>query len=94
MREMISSTAAFGGLRAGRRVIGAESREAMKQLLDEIEDGRFAREFLSTDATLSKEMTLAVQEERSHPMQQTGHGLRAFLDRCQLGGDSEGSAES
>jgi ketol-acid reductoisomerase len=93
MREMISSTAAFGGLRAGRRVIGSESRDAMKQLLDEIEDGRFAQEFLSKQNEHSKEMAEAVQAERAHPMQDTGRSLRAFLDRCQLGAAASDSSE-
>ena len=84
MREGISTTAAFGGLRAGPRIIGAVSREAMEETLNEIEDGRFAREFLKERAAGAPTMRQAMQDERSHPMQETGRKLRAFLDRCRL----------
>ncbi len=88
MREGISPTAAYGGLRAGPRVIGKESRAAMEELLDEIEDGRFARAFLEERAAGSPWLTQKREEETKHPMQETGRGLRAFLERCRLGGPS------
>ena len=85
MREGISTTAAYGGLRAGPRIIGAASREAMEATLDEIEDGRFTQEFLKERATGAPRMSKAAQDEQAHPMQETGRQLRAFLDRCKLG---------
>ncbi len=89
MREGISPTAAFGGLRAGPRVIGKESRAAMETLLDEIEDGSFAREFLRERAAGSPWLKKKREEEAKHPMQETGRGLRAFLSRCRLNGPKE-----
>jgi ketol-acid reductoisomerase len=47
MRRRISPTAAYGGLTRGPRVIDASVRRRMEDILDEIEDGRFAREFLA-----------------------------------------------
>src|ERR1700747_2562683 len=44
MRYSISNTAEYGDITRGKRIIGAESREAMKQLLTEIQSGDFARE--------------------------------------------------
>ncbi len=84
MRTMISSTAAYGGLRAGRRVIGEESRTAMRALLSDIEEGRFARDFLAEQNHGSPELAQQVEEEREHLMQRTGRGLRRFLDDCRL----------
>ncbi|HKI83332.1 MAG TPA: ketol-acid reductoisomerase, partial [Candidatus Krumholzibacteria bacterium] len=89
MREGISPTAAFGGLRAGPRVIGKESRAAMEKLLDEIEDGSFAKEFLKERAQGSPWLKRKREEEAKHPMQETGRGLRAFLSRCRLNGPKE-----
>lgn len=45
MRERISRTALFGDLTRGPRVVGEASRQAMRQILQEIRDGRFAREW-------------------------------------------------
>lgn len=50
MRDKISGTAAYGGLTRGPRVIDDEVRRKMRQILAEIEDGRFAREFLAEHA--------------------------------------------
>jgi ketol-acid reductoisomerase len=44
MRESISATAEFGDYTRGPRVIGPESRAAMRAMLKEIQDGGFARE--------------------------------------------------
>ena len=87
MRERISTTAAWGGLRAGPRVINEHSRAAMDELLDEIEDGRFAKGFLEAQASGGSELREAIDAEAAHPIVATGRGLREFLERCQLGGD-------
>jgi ketol-acid reductoisomerase len=82
MRERISTTAAWGGLQAGPKVIGPESRGQMKQILDRIESGDFAREFIEVqEGTALRE---AIAGERRHPIIGTGHGLREFLKRCRL----------
>ena len=46
MRHSISDTAEFGDYRTGRRIITDETRKAMKQVLSEIQDGTFARDFI------------------------------------------------
>src|SRR3712207_2715697 len=46
MRYSISNTAEYGDLTRGPRVIGEQSREAMKEILGEIQSGAFAREFI------------------------------------------------
>ena len=47
LRSRISGTAAYGGLTRGPRVIDATVKERMREVLAEIEDGRFARELLA-----------------------------------------------
>jgi len=91
MRQRISSTAAYGGLQAGPRVIGAASRQAMGELLDEIESGRFAQAFLKEQGDGSPWLDGAKAAEADHPMQATGRHLREFLERCRLGEDPGGS---
>src|SRR5215470_8770923 len=46
MRYSVSNTAEYGDMTRGRRVIGAETRQAMKTLLAEIQSGAFAREWM------------------------------------------------
>jgi ketol-acid reductoisomerase len=84
MRRRISTTAAWGGFQAGPKVIGAPSRRAMEDILDRIEDGRFAHEFLNVQEDGGEQLKSAIEAERSHPMVGTGHGLREFLRQCRL----------
>jgi ketol-acid reductoisomerase len=82
MRQRISTTAAWGGLQAGPRVIGAESREQMAKILDRIESGEFAREFIEVQEGTA--LADSIVKESEHPIVGTGHRLREFLKRCRL----------
>ncbi|RKZ16633.1 ketol-acid reductoisomerase [bacterium] len=84
MRQRISTTAAWGGLQAGPRVIGPESRRAMKELLERIEDGSFAREFLDVQSDGGERLRQEIARKAEHPIVGTGHGLREFLMQCRL----------
>jgi len=84
MRSRISTTAAYGGLRAGRRVIGPESRAAMEAILDDIESGRFAKTFETDQGDGGVALRNAIAEESRHPIVGTGLGLRDFLATCRL----------
>jgi ketol-acid reductoisomerase len=79
MRRSISSTAAFGDATRGPRVIGPESRRAMREMLAEIRTGLFAAE-------LDREMgagapTLAAWREAAgaHPIEAVGERIRALM---------------
>jgi len=69
MRGMISSTAAYGGLTRGPRVIDDAVRTRMREILGEIEDGSFAREFLARHGR-TEEMAAV---EAAGPLAVTGH---------------------
>ena len=47
MRHSISNTAEYGDMTRGPRVIGEETREAMRQILADIQSGEFAREWIA-----------------------------------------------
>ena len=47
MRQCISNTAEYGDRTRGPRIIGEAARAEMRRLLEEIRDGRFAREWLA-----------------------------------------------
>ncbi|MGC9158924.1 MAG: ketol-acid reductoisomerase [Terracidiphilus sp.] len=83
MRYSISDTAEFGDYVSGPRVIGPESRQAMKQILAEIQDGSFARRFIADQNSGRKEFLAFREAEAKHPVEIVGKKLRAampFLD--------------
>ncbi len=84
LQALISRTAAYGGATRGPRVVGAESRAAMEQLLDEIESGAFAREFLAACADGLPGLRDHEAAEASSPLARTGRALRARLDALGL----------
>jgi len=83
MRYSISDTAEYGDYVSGPRVIGAESKKAMKQILAEIQDGSFAKRFLADQNSGKKEFLAFREAEAKHPVEVIGKQLRAqmpFLD--------------
>ena len=83
MRYSISDTAEWGDYVSGPRVINAESRKAMKQILTEIQDGSFAKRFLADQNSGRKEFMAFREAEAKHPVEIVGKQLRAqmpFLD--------------
>jgi ketol-acid reductoisomerase len=82
MRGMISGTAAYGGLTRGPRVIDDAVRQRMREILQEIEDGGFAREFLAGHA---KTADLAAAEANG-PLARTG---RRMLPRLHPDADKD-----
>lgn len=69
MRRGISGTALFGDLTRGPRVIGAESRAQMVEILEEIRSGGFAREWQNERARGSQTLSDRVQAAQRHPIE-------------------------
>ncbi len=84
LQRLISRTAAYGGATRGPRVIGPESRAAMARLLDEIESGAFAREYLESCAGGSPDPRLGAAGDPESPLAVTGRALRARLAALRL----------
>jgi len=80
-RRQISSTALYGDLTRGPRIIGAESRATLADILREIRSGEFAGEFLA-EVVAGKPRTAALlaQADR-HPMEAVGSELRRLAGR-------------
>jgi ketol-acid reductoisomerase len=68
-REAISGTARFGDLTRGPRVIGPETRAAMRAVLDEIRSGAFAREWQAEVAAGSPQVREAMERAARHPIE-------------------------
>jgi len=68
-REGISGTARYGDLTRGPRVVGEASRAAMREILEEIRSGAFAREWLAEAAGGRATLRAAEVRDRAHPME-------------------------
>ncbi|HIP84296.1 MAG TPA: ketol-acid reductoisomerase [Methanothermococcus okinawensis] len=76
MWENVSNTAEYGGLTRRSRVINEESRKAMKEILREIQDGRFAREWALENISGRAHLNALRRLEREHPIESVGKKLR------------------
>ena len=82
MRYSISNTAEYGDYRTGKRIITKESREGMRQVLREIQDGTFASEFLTEMNPNGGRKTHFLAQRRmaaEHPIEKVGAQLRAMM---------------
>lgn len=79
MRYSISDTAKYGDMTAGPRVIGEESRKAMKQLLKEIQDGTFARDWILENQTRRPRMKKWAKAAQEAPHEAVGRELRKMM---------------
>jgi ketol-acid reductoisomerase len=83
MRHSISDTAEWGDYTAGPRIVTAETKAAMRKLLDEIQDGSFAKRFIDENETGRSEFTRLRKQEAAQPIEIVGAELRSampFLD--------------
>ena len=92
-RWSISDTAEYGDYVSGPRVIGPQVKEAMQDVLADIQDGTFARRFIADQDNGGQEFKALRAEGESHPIEATGKKLRASFGWTQEDSDyKDGSA--
>jgi ketol-acid reductoisomerase len=79
MRYSISNTAEYGDMISGPRVINETSRAAMKEILKEIQNGKFAKDFILEGETGYPRMTAERRNMANHPIEKVGEKLRAMM---------------
>jgi ketol-acid reductoisomerase len=79
MRYSISDTAEYGDLTRGPRVINSAVREEMRRILDEIQSGRFADEWIAENKAGRPRFNQLREEGRGHPIEKVGSELRAMM---------------
>ena len=79
MRYSISNTAEYGDYVSGKRVINDESKEAMREILKEIQDGRFAKDFVLEQKAGYARMNAERANNRASLIEQTGRDLREMM---------------
>jgi ketol-acid reductoisomerase len=79
MRYSISNTAEYGDYTRGPRVISAAVKEEMKRILDDIQSGRFARDWVLENAAGQASFKAMRRRGAEHPVEQIGAKLRAMM---------------
>jgi ketol-acid reductoisomerase len=87
MRYSISDTAEYGDYTAGPKIVTAETKKAMKQILLDIQEGRFAKNWIAEAEGGYPNFKAMRETDRNHPIEVVGGKLRQmmpFLDPVQL----------
>jgi ketol-acid reductoisomerase len=79
MRFSISDTAEYGDLTRGPRIINSETRAEMKRILEEIQDGRFAEEWIAENRAGRPRFNELRARGQQHPIDAVGGELRAMM---------------
>ena len=79
MRYSISNTAEYGDMVSGPRIINEESKKAMRQVLKEIQNGQFAKDFVLEGQAGYPRMNAERNNLKAHPVEVTGARLRAMM---------------
>jgi len=80
MRYSISNTAEYGDLTRGKRVISETTRQAMKDILGEIQSGAFAREWIAENRAGQENFQRMRAEGANHQIEREGKELRSMMD--------------
>ncbi|MBF0317147.1 MAG: ketol-acid reductoisomerase [Nitrospirae bacterium] len=79
MRYSISNTAQYGDLSRGPRIINKKTKEEMKTILDEIQSGQFAREWILECKANKPVFNALTKRGQQHQIEEIGAQLRAMM---------------
>jgi len=84
MWDVVSNTAEFGGRTRGPRVVTQAAKAEMKKVLQEVESGQFAREWVAeADDNKFAALKKMREEEARHPVEIVGREIRALFEKKQ-----------
>lgn len=82
MWEVVSNTAEYGGHTRGKKIITPATKDAMKKILKEVEDGTFAKEWIKEATDNKMQGLLALRKaEGEHPIEVVGRKIRAMFEQ-------------
>jgi ketol-acid reductoisomerase len=79
MRYSISNTAEYGDMVSGPRVINEESKKAMREILTEIQNGKFAKDFILEGQAGYPRMNAERSNDKTKLITVTGNKLREMM---------------
>ena len=93
MNKYISETAQYGDFTRGPRIVNDETKQRMKDILEEIQNGTFAKQWSDEYAQGLGEFHRMEQEDYNHPIEKVGAALRAQMSWINAD-DDEDTAET
>jgi len=85
MHKFISETAKYGDFVSGPRVVNKSSRKAMREVLRDIQTGKFARSWIRENNGGRKKYNKILKADLSHPIEKVGASLRARMPWLEAG---------
>lgn len=79
MRYSVSNTAEFGDYTRGPRIVTDQTKAEMKKILEEIQNGQFAREWILENKANAPAFKAMRRRERDHQLEQVGRQLRRLM---------------
>jgi len=79
MNFSVSDTAEYGGMTRGSRLINSATKKEMKKILNEVQSGQFAKEWIDEVKNGMKSMNKLRKENREHMIEETGAKLRSMM---------------
>jgi ketol-acid reductoisomerase len=79
MRYSVSNTAEYGDYTRGPRIITAETKQEMKRILKEVQDGTFAKEWIAEAKSGGKNFKAMKEKDKNHPVEVVGRKLRKLM---------------
>lgn len=79
MRDSISNTAEYGDYVTGPRIVTEDTKKAMKEVLTDIQQGKFARDFILENQSGRAFLTATRRNESEHPIEVVGAELREMM---------------
>jgi ketol-acid reductoisomerase len=80
MRYSVSNTAEYGDYTRGKRIISDTTRQAMRDVLGEIQSGAFAREWIAENRAGQENFKRMREEQAGHQIEREGKQLRSMMD--------------
>ena len=85
MHQFISETAKYGDLTRGPRVVTRATKAEMRKILKEIQNGKFARQWIRETKSGKKKYTKLLNKDLRHPIEKVGRALRARMPWLEQG---------
>ncbi len=79
MRYSISDTAEYGDYSVGKRIITEDTRDEMRKVLSEVQDGTFARNWILENKANRPSFNAMRRREQNHPIEVVGKRLRKMM---------------
>ena len=79
MRYSVTDTAEYGDYTRGPRIITEETRDEMRQILDEVQSGEFAKEWILENQARRPVFNALRRQEAAHPIEEVGEKLRSMM---------------